>query len=550
MLQSYVDSADRYRVSGWAHDNAQPDAPLSLLILDNDRLVARVIANRYRPDLAEAGIGSGRHGFHFEFAKPLSITEPHIIRVCREADGTDLVRSPVLLEPPPPSGSAVRELLTAMLADGLSEAELVTAVDLMIEQVDRAVQRLADSASGRAARAEHRLFIERWRRRLADGAAPDISAPAAIAHPRALVIDDRLPRTGRDAGSVAILSHISSLQRLGFSVTFVSPREFQTADGAEDFAALAGLGVTCCRAPYYGSVEEVLRRQMGQFDLVYLHRVANAAKYAELARHYCPQARQVYSVADLHHLRLARQAAVEDRPEMAGLAERCRLMEVAAAALADAVITHSSAEARLLGERVGPAKVHMVRWSTAAHPVATPLAQRNGIAFIGGFSHPPNLDAARWLIAEIMPLLQQRDSPIECLLVGPDFPPELRERCGAGLSVLGAADDLAGIFRRVRVTVAPLRYGAGIKGKVIDSLAAGVPCVMTPIAAEGLDLPHELDICIGRSAAEIVAGLHRLHEDDRANEACRKAGLDYIRAAFSETQLDAALARAIDRSHV
>ena len=96
-------------------------------------------------------------------------------------------------------------------------------------------------------------------------------------------------------------------------------------------------------------------------------------------------------------------------------------------------------------------------------------------AFIGGYGHPPNLDAARWLISEIMPLVRQRDPALECLLVGGGLPEGVRQRCGDGVAALGLVEDLGEIFDRIRLTVAPLRFGAGIKGKVIDSLAAGVP---------------------------------------------------------------------------
>src|SRR5205085_5562181 len=166
---------------------------------------------------------------------------------------------------------------------------------------------------------------------------------------------------------------------------------------------------------------------------------------------------------------------------------RLRLMEFTAAALADAVITHSSEEARLLAAQIGAAKVHTVRWSAATRPAAVPLAKRRGIAFIGGYGHPPNLDAARWLITEIMSRLRERDPKIECLLIGDGLPDGVRQRCRDGVVALGPVEKLAEIFDRVRLTVAPLRFGAGVKGKVIDSLAAGVPCVMSPIGAEGLD---------------------------------------------------------------
>src|SRR5206468_1803697 len=115
----------------------------------------------------------------------------------------------------------------------------------------------------------------------------------------------------------------------------------------------------------------------------------------------------------------------------------------------------SSEEARLLAAQLGGAKVHTVRWSVIRHPTKTPFAKRHGIAFIGGYGHPPNLDAARWLIGEIMPRVRERDPTIECLLVGDRLPAGLRQRCGEGVVALGAVEDLAAIFERVRLTVAP-----------------------------------------------------------------------------------------------
>ena len=533
MLRSFLDEVGRNRIAGWAQDEAQPGAPLSLLILVDDALVARVLANRHRPDLAAAGIGDGRHGFRFEFPDSLSSGERHVIRVCRETDGADLAGSPAVLEPAQPSDRLAHQALADIDLAALSDDALTRGIELTAEHLDRAAQQLADRQSGRAARREHRLLLERWRRRGASGDMPVAGMPPR----RALIIDDRLPQPRRDAGSAVILSHIRSLQRLGFEVSFAASLDFAADDA--DRASLAELGIHLYGAPYYGAVEEVLRRQAGEFDVVYLHRVANATKYAELARHHFPKARQIYSVADLHHLRVARQAAAEDRPELSPLANRLRLMEFAAAALADAVITHSSDEAKLMAAQIGAAKVHTVRWSAAAQPTAVPFAERHGIAFIGGYGHPPNLDAARWLISEIVPLVRQRDPELECLLVGAGLPEGVRQRCGDGVAALGLVEDLGEIFDRIRLTVAPLRFGAGIKGKVIDSLAAGVPCVMTPIGAEGLDLPSALGGCIAATAEEIAAAVSRLHNNKKANATCRAAGLRYVEEVFSEARLDA-----------
>ena len=191
--------------------------------------------------------------------------------------------------------------------------------------------------------------------------------------------------------------------------------------------------MTCCRAPYYGSIEEVLRRQAGEFDVVYLHRVANAAKYGELARYHNPKARRIYSVADLHHLRFERQASAEDRPELLARSQWLRFIEHVAAVSADAVITHSTQEAEALAKQIPGGKIHTVRWSVPVRPVSRPFAERSGLAFIGGYSHEPNLDAARWLIDEIMPLVRKRKPDIECFLVGSGLPEQIRRLCGDGV---------------------------------------------------------------------------------------------------------------------
>src|SRR3954469_1633873 len=270
MLRSFLDEISRERIAGWAQDGAQPDAPLSLLILVDDALAARVLANRHRPDLAAAGIGDGRHGFRFEFPDSLPSGERQVVRVCREADGSDLAGSPVVLEPVSPSDELAHEALAEIDLAALSDDALARGIELTAGHLDSAVQLLADRQGGRAARREHRLLVERWRRRGASGERPDSGMPGG----RALIIDDRLPQPERDAGSAVILSHIRSLQRLGFEVSFAASLDLGAADA--DREALERLGIAWCGLPFYGSVEEVLRRQEGEFDLIYLHRVANA----------------------------------------------------------------------------------------------------------------------------------------------------------------------------------------------------------------------------------------------------------------------------------
>jgi glycosyltransferase involved in cell wall biosynthesis len=156
---------------------------------------------------------------------------------------------------------------------------------------------------------------------------------------------------------------------------------------------------------------------------------------------------------------------------------------------------------------------------------------RQGVAFIGNYEHAPNGDAARWLVESVMPLVWQIDPAIPCLLAGHAMPDALRALAGPGVEILGHVADLGtGVFDRARLTVAPLRYGAGLKGKVLESFAAGVPCVMTPVAAEGLACDGAL---VGTSAADLAVLLARLHGDEKQHRAAARAGQALIRQDYS-----------------
>ena len=222
MLKGYVEVANLRQIIGWARDDAQPDMPVSLLITDNDHLVGRILANRYRADLDRAGIGHGRHSFDFHFSPGLTPFEKHVLRVRRETDGTDLARSPVTLEPSRAFDTAVQEALGDFIQSCGSDDEIVAKINFLVNHVEPLLKRLGDRDSYRFERDRYRQFLQRWRRMPMDASLA--KRPEAVA-PRALVIDDRIPRSDRDAGSLVILSHMQSLQRIGYEVAF-TPADF------------------------------------------------------------------------------------------------------------------------------------------------------------------------------------------------------------------------------------------------------------------------------------------------------------------------------------
>jgi glycosyltransferase involved in cell wall biosynthesis len=403
-------------------------------------------------------------------------------------------------------------------------------LSFMLAQAEQLAKARADADAQRAARDARARDRRRWGAHAAPGA-PGL---------RALVINATLPVANHDGGSSALLSHIAALQGLGYAVSLAA-----ADDMAADGAALADLGISVRGAPFYSCVEDVLRRQAGCFDAVYLHRVDMASRYLGLTRRYAPRARLLYSVADLHHLRVARQAAVQHEPGLLDWSRALRQAECAAAVAADAVITHSAEEAAWLRQAAPMAQVHHVPWSVAVQDQRPGFEARQGVAFIGHYAHAPNADAASWLVGAVMPLVWQAQPAIECLLVGSAMPPAIQALAGPGVRVLGHVPRLSDVLDRVRLTVAPLRFGAGVKAKVLDSMAAGVPCVMMPVAAEGLGLGPMLQAMVGTDAAALAALICGYHGDEARHRAAARTGLALIREAHSEAVVMAALGDAI-----
>jgi glycosyltransferase involved in cell wall biosynthesis len=337
-------------------------------------------------------------------------------------------------------------------------------------------------------------------------------------HPVALMVDEAAPDPARDAASAAVQSHAAALRALGYAVTLVTLAEAPAA----------------------------LVRLAGRVRVAWLHRMRPMLELHAAVRAANPGVRILFVLADLASLRTARAQAVlgGDVAALAGL----RAAEAAALAAADVVVTHSPAEASLLGVGWPALRVAVVPWAvTPATASPPPFGARAGIGFVGNFGHAPNRDAALVLLDAVMPLVWQRGS-VGCVIAGYGLPPALAARADARVTLLDSPDDAAAsLWHRVRVSAAPLRFGAGIKGKVLDSLAHGVPCVCSPIAAEGLPLPPDL---IAGDAAAMAARLWHLHEDATANAAAAGAALARVAPTYEEAAVRRAMALAVGRPPV
>ena len=376
-------------------------------------------------------------------------------------------------------------------------------------------------------------FLKRWRTVLRGGhhapaTAPQIAKDRAAAG-RALVIDWAIPMPDHDSGSADTFNLIRMLGRLGIKTTFAAHRDLKYHGRYTD--ALQRLGAEVLYAPYRDTLPAYLKECGKDADYVFVHRVNVFKDLAEQLAKHCPSARIVFNTVDLHHIREARQAETEGSEPIRRQAQATKRAELALVRKAAATIVVSDAEAALLSEAVPDAPVFhlpLIREAPGAGDV--PFERRSGIAFLGNYLHPPNLDAVRHFAHQVWPQVRTTLPDAELLVAGGQMPPEVAALDAIeGVRVVGHVPDLFEFFKSVRLSIAPLRYGAGAKGKVISSLCHGVPVVASPIAAEGIDVEHGRSILIAGSQAEWIEHLKGAYRDADLWTGLSQQGLAVVR---------------------
>ena len=327
---------------------------------------------------------------------------------------------------------------------------------------------------------------------------------------RALVIDAVTPAPDQDSGSVRMFAMLELLVDMGFRTRFMPENLAWTGRHSE---ALQQAGVEVLTAPWLHDPQEWLTRHGEDLDLVVVSRHYVLAPLVKLIRALCPNARLVFDTVDLHFLREQREAELAGSEAAARAAERTRRDELALIAEADATLVVSEYERKLLAELVPDATVTVVSNIHGVHGPGRPFEQREGLVFIGGFQHPPNLDAAEWLIDEILPRIRRELPDAELHIIGSKMPDSLRRRRAPGLRVHGFVADLQPYMTGCRVSVAPLRYGAGVKGKVNQAMSHGLPVVATTCAAEGMYAESGRDLLLADDAESFAAAVVRLYRD-------------------------------------
>ena len=376
-------------------------------------------------------------------------------------------------------------------------------------------------------------FYERWNSTLAShGMADPHNLPVhRNKQGTILVVDARTPMPDRDSGSMDTYQYLRILKSFGYEVLFVPQNLVQI----ERYTAmLQTLGVQTLYAPYWLSMQQIFEAWGPRFSHVLMYRAPVANEVYDLARSYAPQAKLIFDTVDLHFLRMEREAELEGSAAKRRAAQDMRTIELDLVQKADATIVLSRFELDLLRELTPTANLFEI-------PIVREVPKRSNrsfeerqdILFVGGFEHQPNVDAVQWFVTEVMPKLQQQGFEGKLIVVGSKMPPHIKALERHGVEMRGYVEDLEALFAQVRLSVAPLRYGAGLKGKVISSLSYGVPVVATPAAVEGGGFVDGLNVSVAETADAMAAAIAQIYNNANLWTAQSKAGRNLFLEKFT-----------------
>ena len=394
-------------------------------------------------------------------------------------------------------------------------------------------------------------FAERWAPLLAAQPAPHPIDAHRLKRPgqrRVLVVDHDLPHPNADAGSVATMEMMRLFQSLGYAVVFAAIRMPQSR--GDDVRALERMGVEVVRAPYFTSAADYVEAHGDSCDLIFMVRYVVAAMILPHIGRLALRPKTILLNADLHYLRAERQAALYGDAALAAAAVEEKAAELATLRAVDATITHSAVEREILRVEAPGTLVEVLPWIARPVEDAPGPAGRRDILFVGGFGHAPNVDAMVAFVVKLWPRLRARLPGVRLRIAGSHAGAAIHALKQEDVLVLGHVEDLRAEMDRARVSIAPLRWGAGLKGKVATAMAFGLPSVISPIAAESMGLVDGRDALIAELDDAFVEAVARLYEDDALWTDVARNGRDFVARHWSPERGLATLRHLMTRAKI
>ncbi len=322
-----------------------------------------------------------------------------------------------------------------------------------------------------------------------------------------LVIDFEVPRFDTNSGGLRMFEMLKLLRGMEWDVTFI-PYDLQKRSRYAN--KLENIGI---RFLFPSSIRRHLKEEGNSYNAILTCRAYETYTLLPAFRRFAPQAQIIFDTVDVHHLRMERKAHLHDDAELHAKARRWKRRELDLMQQADCTLVVSEEEKKYLQNVVPDVDVHVVsnihttiekpRWDDA----------RKNILFLGNFHHEPNRDALEYFVRDIFPLIRAKNPDVVLDVIG-DMPHDSIEYLAtSSIRIHGYVPDLTPLFATAFASIAPLRFGAGVKGKLHMSMSYGVPCVTTSIGAEGMHVEHGKHMLIADEPEMFAQQVIALHEN-------------------------------------
>ncbi|MDR2990346.1 MAG: glycosyltransferase [Burkholderiaceae bacterium] len=390
-------------------------------------------------------------------------------------------------------------------------------------------------------------FFERWRAQLEHAHFPNgegvfLAKDRSTLSKTLLVIDHYVPQPDRDAGSRTIWQFMRLFQKQGLNVKFWP---YNLWYDPEYTPKLEQVGVEVFYGAEYANRFDQWIERYGQFiDYVLLSRPHVSIEFIDSIRKHSA-AKILYYGHDVHHRRLQDQLAVLPTVGLDAEIRQVRNWEQELWRKADVVYYPSDIETAYVQEWLTvnhcQSKVYTVPAYAFDSFPAEPwqnIANRKNLIFVAGFGHPPNADAAVWFVSRVLPKIREKCPDVHLYIVGSNPIDRVRALTGENVTVTGYVSDevLADYYRNSRVCVAPLRFGGGLKGKVVEAMKFGLPCVTSSAGIQGLADAASF-LAASDDEQQFADHVIALLFDDERWLRVSKQSQEFARARFSEDAL-------------
>ncbi len=339
------------------------------------------------------------------------------------------------------------------------------------------------------------------------------------------------PMPDQQSGDLRFFSILQILTKSGqvtLAIRNLSSWRLKTPDYKRYESMFMDAGITLFEGNIFSAINS------DKFDLVIFEFYYSTTEFFEMARYFQPHAILAIDTVDVHFNRMQAKAALTGEVSDKEEAQQVRSKELNAYQKADVVIAVSEDDKTLL-KKILPNKyitvlpnVHIIH-----EPATQKMREFGRLIFIGGLAFSPNIDAVLYFLTEVMPIIRTRTNDVKLSIIGSNVPQEIINMASQDVEIIGYVPDTTPYLQSAYISIAPLRYGGGMKGKVGEAMSHGLPVVTTRFGAEGFGLIPGVDLLVAETPDTFADAIVKLLDDTIYYNKVSDAGYCFIKDNYS-----------------